>query len=262
MKNKIIFLFGLAAGLVVFYLTLPESRGKVVFCDVGQGDAILASYKNIQILVDTGPDNKKLGECLARQIPFWDKTIETVILTHGDSDHIGGLRDLMKAYKVEKFFSNGLLSDDIEQKIYSQKLRQNDIISNNLFEFEVVSPGQNNIYEVDDNINSLAGVLRYKPTGWSVLLTGDIDIETEQRLVWRQILDQKIEVLKVSHHGSENGTSEELLEAIKPTTAVISVGGGNRFGHPREEVLERLSKRNIDIKRTDKEGDIIFMMER
>jgi competence protein ComEC len=124
MKNKIIFLFGLAAGLVVFYLTLPESRGKVVFCDVGQGDAILASYKNIQILVDTGPDNKKLGECLARQIPFWDKTIETVILTHGDSDHIGGLRDLMKAYKVEKFFSNGLLSDDIEQKIYSQKLRQ------------------------------------------------------------------------------------------------------------------------------------------
>ena len=157
MKNKIIFLFSLAAMMIIFYATLPDSRGKVVFCDVGQGEAMLASYKNIQILVDTGPNNKKLGECLARQLPFWDRTIETVILTHGDSDHIGGLEDLMKAYKVGKFFSNGLLGKDVEQKIYSQKLRQNDVVSNNLFEFEVVSPGQNNIYEIDDNINSLAG---------------------------------------------------------------------------------------------------------
>lgn len=262
MKNKIIFLFSLAAMMIIFYATLPDSRGKVVFCNVGQGEAMLASYKNIQILVDTGPNNKKLGECLARQLPFWDRTIETVILTHGDSDHIGGLEDLMKAYKVGKFFSNGLLGKDVEQKIYSQKLRQNDVVSNNLFEFEVVSPGQNNIYEIDDNINSLAGVLRYKPTGWSALLTGDIDVETEQRLVWRQILKGEIEALKISHHGSDSGTSEELLDWIKPTTAIISVGKGNRFGHPREEVIEKLEKRKIEIKRTDEKGDIVFMMER
>jgi competence protein ComEC len=83
----------LIALIGIFYFTLPDNHPKVVVCDVGQGDAILATYKNIQLLVDIGPNNKKILRCLENHIPFWDKTIEVVILTHGDSDCIGGLMD-------------------------------------------------------------------------------------------------------------------------------------------------------------------------
>ena len=92
MKRVILFL-SLIALIGLFYVTLPNTKPVVVVCDVGQGDAILATYKNIQLLVDIGPNNKKILRCLENHIPFWDKTIEVVILTHGDSDCIGGLMD-------------------------------------------------------------------------------------------------------------------------------------------------------------------------
>ncbi len=269
MKRLILFIS--LIGLVgMFWLTLPKTKPVVIVCDVGQGDAILVTYKNIQILFDVGPDNKKVLNCLENHLPFWDKTIEAVILSHGDSDHIGGLNDLMKVYKVKNFFSNGYLDKDIEQKIYSRKLSQNDIVSLSLFNFEVVWPEEKPIEEVDDNENSVAGILRVKEGTrlfggqvWSMLLTGDMEKEAEQKLVWRDVLRQGygtlgygVDVLKVSHHGSESATSEELLQVIKPKTAVISVGKNNKFGHPREEVLERLKKSGAEILRTDVNGEI------
>jgi len=105
----------------------------------------------------------------------------------------------------------------------------------------------------------VAGILDYKGEGkWSIFLSGDIEKETEQKLVWREILKGQVDVLKVSHHGSETATSEELLDFLKPKIAVISVGVNNRFGHPRGEVLERLNKRDIEIERTDEVGDVVF----
>jgi competence protein ComEC len=262
MKNRIILFISFLALVVIFGLTLPSKKGEVVVCDVGQGDAILASYKDIQILIDTGPDNKKLLSCLDRHMPFWDKEIEVVILTHGDSDHVGGLNDLLKSYKVDQFFTNGLLNQDIEQKIYSKKIGQNDLISTNMFDFEVVSPDKNEASLKDGNSASVVGYLDYKGRErWSMFMTGDMDLETEQRLVWREIVTKTVEVLKVSHHGSETATGEEILNILKPKVAVISVGKNNKFGHPRKEVLERLKARNIKIERTDEIGDVIFKLD-
>jgi competence protein ComEC len=261
MKNRLILLISLVALVVIFGLTLPSKKGEVVVCDVGQGDAILAVYKNIQILIDTGPDNKKVLTCLENHMPFWDKQIEIVILTHGDSDHVGGLNDVLKSYKVDQFFSNGLLDKKIEQKIYSKKIGQNDVISTNMFDFEVVSPDKNDKNLVDGNSASVVGYLDYKgDEKWSMLMTGDMDLETEQRLVWRKIITKTVDVLKVSHHGSETATGEEILDVLKPKLAVISVGKNNRFGHPRKEVLERLKERNIEVRRTDAEGEIILKL--
>jgi len=260
MKNRIILFISLVFLIGIFYFSLPNKTGKMVVCDVGQGDAILATYKNIQMLIDTGPDNKKVLECLNRHLPFWDKTIEVMILTHGDSDHVGGLNDVLESYKVENIFSN-------EQKISSKKISQNDVISTNMFDFEVVNPPE--IVDFDEeNKNSVAGYLIYKGSvKWRAFLSADIDKETEQRLVWQGILrqgygilDNGIDVLKVAHHGSENGTSEEILDLLKPKIAVISVGKNNRFDHPRKEVLERSKVRNIEIKRTDEVGDVVFEM--
>lgn len=259
MKNKILLFLSLIALVIIFYVTLPSNKAKVVVCDVGQGDAILAVYKNIQLLIDVGPDNKKVLKCLSNHLPFWDKTIEVVILTHGDNDHVGGLNDLLRSYKVSQFFSNGLLNKEIEQKIYSRKINQNDIFSVGLFEFEVVSPPVDSFTILaGENENSIVGILKNIKTGWTMFMSGDMDIETEQRLVWRKILNNKVDVLKVSHHGSNTGTSEELLEVLKPKVAVISVGKNNRFGHPTKEILEKLKNKNIEIKRTDLEGEILI----
>ncbi|MFA5532440.1 MAG: hypothetical protein WDA13_02495, partial [Candidatus Shapirobacteria bacterium] len=137
----------------------------------------------------------------------------------------------------------------------------NDVISINMFDFEVVNPGKNEEGLMDENKNAVAGILDYKGEGkWSIFLSGDIEKETEQKLVWREILKGQVDVLKVSHHGSETATSEELLDFLKPKIAVISVGKDNRFGHPRGEVLERLSLRNIEVKRTDMEGEVVFKL--
>jgi competence protein ComEC len=261
MKRLILFL-SLVGLIGIFYVTLPNTKPIVVVCDVGQGDAILATYKNIQLLVDTGPDNKKVLKCLENHMPFWDKTIEVVVLTHGDSDHVGGLMDLIKTYKVANFFSNGYLGNAIEQKINSEKIGQNDVVSIGLFDFDVVWPPADSdavlAGEEDNNRNSVVGILTIRDAGWSMFLSGDVESDSEQKLIWRQILKKAVTVLKVSHHGSKTATSQELLNVLKPKIAVISVGKDNRFGHPTKEVLERLENSGAEIRRTDLEGEIIF----
>lgn len=274
MKRLILFI-SLVSLIGIFYVTLPDNKPKVVVCDVGQGDAILATYKNVQILFDTGPKNKKVLKCLENHLPFWDKTVEVIVLTHGDSDHVGGLTDLMKVYKVDNFFSNGYLDKEIEQKIYSKKIAQNDILGISLFTFEVVWPEQNmengmsaSSADNDSNKNSVAGILSVEGSElltnsgqvWKMFLSGDMEAEAEQKLIWRQVLRQaqdEVDVLKVSHHGSKTATTEELLNVLKPKMAVISAGKNNRFGHPVKEVLDRLKERQIEIKRTDEEGEIV-----
>ncbi len=260
MKRFILFL-SLISLIGIFYATLPNTKPMVIVCDVGQGDAILATYKNTQILFDVGPDNKKVLKCLENHMSFWDKTIEVVVLSHGDSDHTGGLNDVIKSYKVKNFFSNGYLDKDIEQKIYSKKISQNDIVSISLFNFDVVWPEENPENKEDGNWNSVVGILTVKNKDWSMFLTGDMESDSEQKLVWRQILRQaqdKVDVLKVSHHGSKTATSQELLDVLKPKVAVISVGKNNRFGHPIAEVLERLKRSGAEVMRTDLTGEIIF----
>lgn len=222
--------------VVIFWLTLPSSRVEVIFCDVGQGDATLVTYKNWQMLIDTGSNNKRVLTCLEKNVPFWDKKIEMVMITHGDNDHSGGLTDVSKFYKIE-------------QIIDSKKVSQFDLVKTNWMEFDVVNSGPN-----DNNEGSIAGILSYENS--KIFLSGDITTEVEQRLVWQKVLKEKVDVLKVSHHGSKNGTSEELLEILKPKMAIISVGAKNKFGHPTKEVLDRLKEKGIKIWRTDLDGEI------
>jgi len=236
MKTRIILFLSLMGLLVIFWLTLPSSKVEVIFCDVGQGDATLVTYKNWQMLIDTGPNNKRVLTCLEKNVPFWDKKIEVVMITHGDNDHSGGLTDVSKFYQIE-------------QIIDSKKVSQFDLIKTNWMEFEVVNSGPN-----DNNEGSIAGILSYENI--KIFLSGDITTEVEQRLVWQKVLKEKVDVLKVSHHGSKNGTSEELLEILKPKMAIISVGAKNKFGHPTKEVLNRLKEKGIKIWRTDLDGEI------
>jgi competence protein ComEC len=259
MKIRIILFLSLMALVILFWLTLPSQKVEVIFCDVGQGDATLVTYKNWQMLIDTGPNNKKVLICLENNVPFWDKKIEVVMITHGDNDHDGGLTDVSKFYQIE-------------QIIDSKKVSQFDLIKTSWMEFEVVNPSAYADASSDEgknNENSIAGILRF----WSsdlkreikIFMAADIDLETEQRLVWQGVLRQGyrtlgngVDILKVSHHGSKNGTSEELLEILNPKIAIISVGAKNKFGHPTKEVLSRLKEKRIKIWRTDLSGEIFI----
>jgi competence protein ComEC len=260
MRHRLILFLSLMVLILLFWITMPSKKVEVIFCDVGQGDAILITYKNWQMLVDSGPNNKKVLTCLERNLPFWDKKIEVLLITHGDSDHSGGVIDIFKYYKISNFFSNGDLEKEIEQKKYSTKLNTFDVIKTNMIEFEIVNSWENYKDDDDKNKKSIAGILSYKDIKngkiIKVFLTGDITADVERRLVWQKVLKEKIDVLKVSHHGSKNGTSEELLEVLKPEVAVISVGSKNRFGHPAKEVLERLKNNKVEIKRTDLGGEV------
>jgi competence protein ComEC len=205
------------------------------------------------MVVDTGADNRAMLGCLGKFMPFWDKKIEVVVITHWDTDHSGGLKSLMDGYQVEKLYSGTYPSEPSVQKIYTTNLAINDVLRYGEMTFEVLNPDEG---WGNDNDNSVVGIWSYR--GYKILLTGDATGQVEQKLVWRGRLKEKVDILKVAHHGSAEATSAELVAAINPSEAVVSVGK-NSFGHPTKLVLDRLSLAGVKIRRTDKEGDIIYV---
>jgi competence protein ComEC len=245
--------------LVLAYLVAwPDGRARVVFCDVGQGDAILASRGFNQILIDTGRSDNRVLECLGKYMAFWDKKVEVVIISHEDSDHIGGLPGVQQNYKIEELIYGVSGQGIVEQISYAKEVRQNDVIRIGDFYFEVVHPVINITGDFDDNDNSVAGVLKYKDVDF--LLTGDVSEDIERFWVWRGVLDSEIDILKAAHHGSGRSTSEELLDLITPREVVFSVGK-NSYGHPDKKVIERVLEVGAIVRRTDEEGSVVYVIE-
>lgn len=253
------YLFGLlilatlATWLAVF--ASPDNNFHLIACDVGEGDAILATYKNIQVLTDGGPNNKVL-DCLSEHMPFWDRRIEAVILTHPDADHYRGLIEVLGRYEVDNFLTNGteISSSDYQaltNRVGGQrkigkgtKIRVGKIYLDILAP-EIIVPGKT-------NENSLVSLLSF--AGFKAVLTGDMAPAVSNDLAQNWAFGA-VNYIKVPHHGSKNGLTESLLAAAKPKIAVISVGKNN-YGHPAQEILKILNDRNIKILRTDEAGDV------
>lgn len=245
------FVLGSLVAVAIWYMVavVKYSKGKLVFCDVGQGNGVLLTKGEFQLVYDTGPKNGKMLDCLAQNLPFWDKNLEVVIVSHWDIDHSGGLEEIDDYYKIGRLYS----SRENEQYNYTEILGLEDIIRNGWMGFRVMWTSRNG----DDNYGSVVGLLTIDKL--KILLMGDAPFEVEQRLVWRKILTDKVDMILVGHHGSRTSTSEELLEVTHPKEAIISVGK-NSFGHPTEEVLARLEKYGIEVKRTDKLGSIKYSL--
>lgn len=247
--------------LTIAVFQLPDSNFHIIACDVGQGDAILVTYKNIQILTDGGPDNKVL-DCLSRHIPFWDKQIELVVMTHPDSDHSKGLIDVIKRYNIHQIVfkpvdSGTQVYKALENEVGSKGVRVIDPDSSirlrlDLIYLDILHPTKG-FENKKTNNHSIVSLLKYKE--FEALLTGDIE-DSVSDLVSGSWTNGSIEYIKVPHHGSKNGMSENLLKAFMPKVAVISVGKDNRYGHPYKEVLEMLEKYEVRIFRTDEMGDV------
>jgi len=261
----------LALGIILFLIiqfSLQSQSLKVIFFDVGQGDGILISQGQNQVLIDGGKDGKIILEKLGKYIPFWDRTIETVIATHPDQDHIGGLVSVARNYKTGTVLETDAKSDSQtynawEDLISRKNIQKIEALQNTTIKFPGVAQIQI-LYPF-----SLVDGASADSNGWSVvakldfgknifLFTGDLPAEKEAELVADKI-DLKADVLKVSHHGSKYATSSEFLEAVNPEEAVISVGKNNMYGHPAPEVVDRLLKAGVKIWRTDESGDIKYI---
>ncbi len=224
---------------VIFFRQYFGRRTTIAFCDVGQGDAAYIRIKNrIDIIVDTGPNNKILS-CLGRYMPFYDRKIELAIISHGQKDHIGGLKEIQNRYRVEKILSPKSASQGDALQILSDKI-------------SILWPPKNKA-AADENSDSLIFLLQ--EDRFKVLFTGDAPAGVLNKLSVRNI-----DILKIPHHGSRNGLSRSFLELAHPRLAVISVGAKNTYGHPAKEVIDALQALKIKIKRTDKEGDIVLKL--
>lgn len=236
---------------------------KVIFLDVGQGDAILIKTPNKQnILIDGGPNNKVLYG-LGKNIPFYKRKIDLMILTHSDFDHITGLIEVLKRYQVNLIYYNGLEDDSLEFQEWFKIIKDkninlqitrsgdemklgNDLALKTIYPFIVTK-------DLANNNTSLVNKLIYKKT--SFLFTGDLEMEGENDLLIKKE-DLKSNVLKVGHHGGKKSTTADFLRAVSPEYGIISVGKDNRFGHPTFRVLKNLQNIRAKILRTDIDGEI------
>ncbi len=269
------------AGLL-FYQRIKFYDGKlhVVFCDVGQGDAIfIRTPSGSDILVDGGPNDSVLS-CLSNHMPVWDKTLELVILTHPHTDHFFGLHEVLKRYDVLSFDSEkldnkalgfaGLINEVKQKKIPIQYLFSQDSFktkdgahstSSGQVRVKILAPTQEFIAKTSPNgmigeNNEFASLISLVSYGsFSLLLTGDTQADELLEAV-RQYSLANLSVLQVPHHGSKTGLSLEILDLLKPKVAVISVGKNNRYGHPTPFVLDLLEKAQAKVLRTDQKEEI------
>lgn len=243
-----------------------DSKLRVYFLDVGQGDSALIRYPTGEhLLIDTGKDSK-VFRSLDKALPWYNKTIDYVLLTHGDLDHIGAMMDILERYKVKKVFVSEFFGKiEVEQKILEELkkenatvevLKQDDIltfgteIQNSL---RIIHPDSNcfSIYK-NENDCSLVGLLTYGKQ--TFLFTGDIGKEVEKQII--SYVPSPLTVLKVAHHGSKNSSNEEFISKIKPQYSIISVGENN-YGHPAPEVISILQNASSSIWSTKEAATIV-----
>ena len=245
----------------IIAFSIPDSTLHVIACDVGQGDAILITYKNIQILTDGGANNRVL-ECLSKHIPFWDREIELVILTHPDRDHYFGLIEVVRRYKVDNFLYNKLESSSKEYKVLENEVGSRGIhsihpntgkrISIGLIYLDILHPSQG-FESKETNDYSIVYKLTYGK--FKAIFTGDVGPDISDSLV-NNYLMERVDYIKIPHHGSRNGVTLNLLKATMPKIAVISVGTKNSYGHPHKDISDMLESLKVKVLRTDKVGSI------
>jgi competence protein ComEC len=253
--------------------TMPDDNLHVSFRDVGEGDAVLIQKGSQQVLVDGGPSPQAISLALGEEMPFWDKSIDMVILTHPHNDHLAGLIEVLRRYNVGQVYGPELKYDSpvfaewsniiAEKKIkhIAASTGQRINMGNGIF-IEVVNPPNLLVSGTESDIDNNSLVLRLSDGKVSFLLCADIMSETEWRLISERA-SLASTVLKVAHHGSDSSTSAGFLAVVNPQVAVVSVGADNGFGHPDAEVLQRLTQQTgvKQIYRTDLNGTIDFITD-
>lgn len=261
-KQSLVYIF-----LLMVFFIFPangEAAAKqmtVHFIDVGQGDSIYIKAPNgDDIVIDGGRNGDKVVSYLKKQKV---KDIEVLISTHPDADHMGGLDEILKAYKVKSVYApkvshttkvyKDFLTAVKKEKVKIKTAKKGVTIPIKGVKAQFIAPVKS--YSQSD-LNDWSAVLRLTYGKKSFLFTGDAETKSEKDMI-NSKQTVKADVLKVGHHGAKNSTSSSFLKKVKPTYAVISVGKGNSYGHPTSTVLNRLKNSKVNVFRTDKQGSIV-----
>ncbi len=261
------------AGTSLFALVVPSMSGtaddsllRVTFLDVGQGDAILIQTPDgVDVLIDGGPDADVLHE-LRSVLGVFDSTIDMVVGTHPDKDHIGGLVSVLEAYAVGHILTTENRGETMIASEYHDALITEGAIVTNARAGQTYALGASTTMTVyapardpsmlESNTASIVVKITYGDI--SFMLTGDAPQSIEDNLVVTYGAVLQSNVLKLGHHGSKTSTSELFLRTVEPTYAVVSAGADNTYGHPHPEVIERVTASGAVIKSTASDGRLTF----
>ena len=296
MKKEVIFLLGLLIITVIllfFVRSEIERTGidekvidvveedptlDITFLDIGQGDATFIEFPDgQQMLVDCAID-ARIIEALGRVMPFYDRDIEYLVVTHPDLDHYGGCIDVLKRFDVEHIVYNGMEKsyDDLWQEFnaaieaHIQKGKPYTLTEEQ-FVWNISTTTINFLYPdhsiLDDqnvpNVEKQTGandtsiIIKLTYGDQDVLLTGDAEEDLEEYLISTYGDQLDVEILKAGHHGSKTSSIQEFVSSTSPVDAIFSAGKNNKFGHPSPRVLKRFERSSTTIWRTDVHGDIL-----
>jgi len=276
-SHRALLLFTVALAFVcgsvwsVVYAQAAHESGVLTFAvlDIGQGDGLfIEGPTGVQMLVDAGPHDGSAVRELSQVMPLGDRTLDAVIETHPDADHMGGFVDVLKRYSVGAFIEPGISKhnatiDALEKEVSAQHIPR--IIARRGMMLDIGGGARLDILYPDidvtnfgesTNEGSIVAHLVYGET--SVLLTADAPFSTESHLMRiSSSTDLQSTILKVGHHGSKYSTSDAFVSVVSPQMAVVSVGARNTYGHPAPRVLEVLAAHQVPLLRTDEGGTII-----
>ncbi len=255
----------------LYFIWLPilspftQTAATIAFLDVGQGDAILiTSPSGKQILIDGGKDSAVL-RALGSAMPFWDRTIDMVVATHPDRDHVGGLVHIVDRYDVATILYSGVSDDDNVLQTVEQRMKDTHTVltarRGQIFDMgdglyiEVLFPDRE-VVNMESNTGSI--VLRVVYGEQSFLLTGDAPQSIEKYLIQLDGTALDSEVLKAGHHGSKTSSAADFVGIVSPEYVVFSRGCENRYGHPHKQVEDLFSQWSIPTFDTCTEGTITF----
>jgi len=268
-KVRLFLLLGLfVLNIFIWSVILGQEKGvlTVAFLDVGQGDAVYIEAPNgNQVLIDSGRSKAVLRE-LNKVMPFYDRSIDVLLATHPDQDHIGGFPDILKRYDVDFFLESGRESDsavyeevlqltvvDDIKKIQARRgmvvMLDDDVHLNILFP-------DRDVRDVESNTASVITQLVYGETEF--MLTGDSPKTIEEYLVMLDGENLESDVLKAGHHGSKTSSAEAFVGFVSPKYSVISAGKDNKYGHPHKDVIDVLNQFGSAILSTGDSGIIVF----
>jgi competence protein ComEC len=271
------FILVVSLGLLAYFFIqeIQKYEFRVSFLDVGQGDATLIQFNNgEQMLVDCGKDRKILSR-LGQTLPFYDRSIDYLLVTHPDLDHYGGCIDVLRNYTIKQIVLNGHRKQDLFYEKFEHAIKDEGAIIKIIHTPEVwkiasstlefLSPDQTLMMGVGaDDSNNYSIVFRLTNATSSFLFTADMEMPLENALLNKYCISTstfscpalEAYTLKVGHHGSDTSSGENFLKAVKAEEGIISVGK-NTYGHPSLRVLHKLERAKVKMFRTDQAGDIV-----
>lgn len=251
-----------------FLMLREESSDQLTlaFLDVGQGDAVLISKpRQYDLLIDGGPDPIVLSR-LSDILPWYDREIDVIFLTHNHADHYQGLLAVLDKYKVGELIVSALaepLPAPLLDSLKRHKLSYTKMPAGTQLQLDQTTKLKA-LWPVAEtpiaDMNDRSLVLELVSGERKVWLAGDAGVAVEEALLKNNLVED-VDIFKLSHHGSDTANSEEFLELLRPEWVVAQAGAGNSFGHPNRRIIKRAERVGAQMLRNDERGTIVFQTD-